>query len=109
MHRGGLRPNAGRKKANHTIEAEAARKAVIEAVVQKLQPLLRAKFDLALGVFREELTDEGDVRVYQETPDGNAIQYLLNQTIGKPAETHQLTGKDGGPIQVQGVEITVRK
>lgn len=109
MPQGGLRPNAGRKKANHTIAAEAARKTVIEAVVAQLMPLLEAKFALALGHLKEGTDALGNTRIYTISPDGNAIQYLLNQAIGKPTENLELSGKDGGPIAVQGVEISVRR
>ena len=83
---GGKREGAGRKigsKASHTLEAEKAREFVVNKVVENLEPLMEAKLDLALGHKKE--TPDG--KVYTTSPDGNAIQYLLNQGIGKPTET----------------------
>ena len=42
-----------------------------------------------------------------EEGDVSAIKELLDRAWGKAPQP--LTGEDGGPIQIQGVEITVRK
>jgi len=42
-----------------------------------------------------------------ERPDNRAIDSMLDRTFDKPATP--ITGKDGGPIQLQGIEINVRK
>lgn len=41
----------GRPKAPHTIQAENARKFVVEQVVSKLGPIMRAKLERALGFY----------------------------------------------------------
>lgn len=46
---GGVRPGAGQKKAPHSIEAEAARKLIVERVTANLTPLLNAQVSLATG------------------------------------------------------------
>jgi hypothetical protein len=86
---GGKRQGAGRKKAAHTIETEAMRAFVVETVQKNLKPLLAAKLDLALGV---KVQDNDGELFYTRAPDGNAIQYLLNQSIGKPKESINHTG-----------------
>lgn len=86
---GGYRPGAGKKvgtKASHTVDAIEMRKKVIATVEKNLAPLMEAKLDLALGHYEEKADADGTVRVYKKAPDGNAIQYLLNQGIGKPKE-----------------------
>jgi hypothetical protein len=93
MQNGGKRPGAGRKKAAHTIETEAMRAFIVNKVRENLEPLLSAKLDLALGVLIDESHGQGEPRVYREAPDGNAIQYLLNQSIGKPTEHVDVTTK----------------
>lgn len=93
---GGARPGAGRKvgsKANHTIEAIAIREKLVETVNKNLEPLLTAKLDLTLGHFVEEVKSDGTTRTYFKSPDNNSIQYLLNQTIGKPKESLDVTSK----------------
>ena len=53
----------------------------------------------------EEVVAEGGThgedywRLSTEEADGNAIQYLLNQAIGKPKETTELSGVGGGPVE----------
>lgn len=42
MAKGGKRKGAGRKKASHTIKAEAARKYLIEQVIKEIEPLVKA-------------------------------------------------------------------
>lgn len=88
---GGYRPGAGKKvgtKASHTVDAIEMRKKVIATVEKNLTPLMEAKLDLALGNYEAFQNDDGEVvRAYKKAPDGNAIQYLLNQGIGKPRET----------------------
>jgi hypothetical protein len=88
--RGGKRQGAGRKKAQHTIETEAMRAFIVSEVNKQLKPLLEAKFDLALGV---RVQDNDGEAFYTRPPDGNAIQYLLNQSIGKPKESVEHSGK----------------
>ena len=84
--------NKVRKKAPHTIAAAKAREFVIKKVNENLEPLLNAKLDLALGHKKLHITPTGEEEVYTESPDGNAIQYLLNQDIGKPKETVEHQG-----------------
>ena len=37
--------------------------------------------------------------IHTTDPDPNSIQYLLNQAIGKPKETTELSGVGGGPVE----------
>ena len=34
-------------------------------------------------------------------PDNKAIDSMLNRALGKPKETHEISGKDGQPIQTE--------
>ena len=72
-NRGGLRPNAGRKKANHTIAAEAYKKYIVEEVVKQKGPLVKALIDKALT---------GDVAALKEVHD---------RALGKVKEAFDLT------------------
>ena len=59
--------------------------------------LIRALFDLARGVWREETKTLANgieiVRIYQEKPDKEVAQYLLNRVLGKPRETVSIQGR----------------
>ena len=79
--------NKCRPKAPHTLEREEMRRTIVERIAERLEPLLDAKFDLALGHYRIGSVKNGTIRIYRVSPDGNAIQYLFNQAIGKPTET----------------------
>ena len=85
---GGARPGAGRKKGTNAIEAEKLREFLIEKVREKANELAAAKMDLALG----HRFQDSEGHVYTKSPDGAAIQYLLNQAIGKPKETVEHQG-----------------
>jgi len=63
---------------------------IVKKVAEHLTPLLEAQLDLALGV---RVQDYDGGKVYNRVPDGNAIQYLLNQSIGKPKESVEHSGK----------------
>lgn len=87
MALGGKREGAGRKKARHTIQAEEARKFVINEIAKDLQPILTAQKDVALGLYYEKIDSGGKIRVYRKEPEARTGEYLLNQIIGKPKET----------------------
>jgi hypothetical protein len=41
--------------------------------------------------------------------DGKTHTWVGDQLFGKAAQALELSGKDGGPIEITGVEISVRK
>lgn len=94
MAKGGKQPGAGRPKGSvskSTALALAMREKLVERVNKEFKPLIDAKLDLALGYYEAFTNDQGDVvRAYRKPPDNMAIQYLLNQAIGKPKETMDL-------------------
>lgn len=38
-------------------------------------------------------------------PDNRALDSLLNRTLGKPKDSMEITGKDGGPVEVAQIVI----
>lgn len=54
-------------------------------------------------------TEDGFCYVMAKAPEFRAAEAMLNRGIGTPAQHLELTGKDGGPMAIQGVEIAVRK
>lgn len=76
---------------------------VDKEVRKRLPELLQCMFDIARGVFIEErrMTEDGEVaRVYQMGPDRLALQFLIENVIGKTPQRLELTGKGGGPMEV---------
>lgn len=81
----------GLVKAPHTLTSEKTRAYVIKTVATRMKPIMMAAYDLAIGHYKERaIQDENGItkttRVYKVSPSNDAIQYLLNQTIGKPKE-----------------------
>lgn len=99
-----------RKKKTTAAEEAAARELMdipeVEAAIKfRLPTLLQRMFDLAEGVIMAETrTDRetGEIvqRVYQVAPDRQALQFLIENVIGKTAQRLELTGKGGGPMTV---------
>lgn len=75
---GGKRPGAGRKKASHTIEAEAAKAFIVRKVSENLEPIIMAQIAKAI---------EGDTQAFKE---------LMDRGWGRPAQP--LTGENGSPL-----------
>lgn len=70
--RGGRREGAGRKKAHHTIQAEAAKKQLIEAYLKNIKPINEALIKKA---------KKGDLAAIKELHDrvyGKAVQPIGN-------------------------------
>ena len=92
--RGGLAKRG--KKQQHTLDAIEMRKRLIARVAEKLDPLIDAHLDLALGYYeavtiKDEKGKEIVVNAYKKPPDATALRYLKDQVIGKPTETLKVT------------------
>lgn len=78
---GGARPGSGRKKKVVLLAGPIERvKADIEALAPLVGPSLR---ELVNGIYREEITKEGTIRVYQAPPNIQAVQEVANRILGK--------------------------
>ena len=87
MARGGIRPGAGRKKAGHTIEAEAARKRIVERVTKNVDSIVDAQLALAKGVshlYRIDESGEGSKKRREHilVTDSEEIREFLNEHDG---------------------------
>lgn len=77
MANGGARPGAGRKVANHTLEAAVLRQKLIEAYSLRAPEINKALIDKAI------------------TGDVPAIKELHDRVHGKAMQAIEMTGKDG--------------
>jgi hypothetical protein len=95
---GGARPGAGRKpKADkHAGVITRAEKRIAD----KLPTLIDKMMELAHGVTVQEVDKEGGLIVYTKAPDRQAAEYLINRIMGKPTERKEVTGPEGGPVEV---------
>ena len=101
MANGGARPGAGRKKKAEKFETAIGK--AERRICDRLPELIDNLFVLAKGVVVQEIDDDGVVDVYSKPPDRQANEYLINRIMGKPTERTELTGEDGGPIEVHNV------
>lgn len=96
--KGGARPGAGRKpqgiKSLTPVVAAEAR------IRDRLPSLIDNLFALADGVTVQEETSQGGTRVYTRPPDRQANEYLINRIMGKPIDRKEVSGPEGGPIQM---------
>lgn len=112
-------------KTKKTIEKEAARAAIRQVILEHAESMLAAQIANAQGlkylVTREKGTgkfvrvgeamakakqgqQEETIEVWEKDPSVQAFTDLMNRAIDKPADHVEVSGKDGGPL-----EIVVRK
>jgi len=88
---GGARAGAGRKKVGDILKLPIERlKADIEMLAPLIGPSLR---ELVQGIYVEEHYGKGLVRVYQQPPNVQAIQEVLNRTMGKVTDKIEHSGE----------------
>lgn len=54
-------------------------------------------------------SENGYVYITTKSPENNAINSMLDRGLGKVTQKLEHGGKDGGPIQIAGVDITIRR
>lgn len=59
------------------------------------------------GDFEED--DDSYYYITAIKPENAAIDSLLDRTIGKPKQTTELVGPNGGPIEISGVKVSVQR
>lgn len=132
---GGRRPGAGRPKGSLSEEhrkRQHMRQLLVDRVYAEFGPLADVLIDAAKGSHVllikseagwQEATDEKQIRLAIETgtavrvvakrPNMKAMAGLLDRGVGKVKEELELTGPDGGPIQIEAVrrleELPVEK
>jgi hypothetical protein len=108
-------------KTRKTLEKEACRDALRQIVLQRMERLLDAQLTNAEGlkylVTRDKKTGKfirvteamakaklGDseeiIEVWEKDPSVPAFTDLMNRALDKPAEHVELSGKDGGPLEI---------
>ena len=90
MPRGGKREGAGRRKAPHTIQAEAFKAFLIQKVIEDQEPIVRALIDKAktgdVPALKEVMERVLGKPVAVLDPDGDTLlpfQLIIKQTDGK--------------------------
>lgn len=99
---GGRRPGAGRPRKSDKFAGAIAK--AEKRIADRLPELVELQFELAQGVWVEEIGPLGQRKVYKRIPDRDAGQYLMNRILGKPIERQEIGGVDGGLIEVAFVD-----
>lgn len=110
-------------ESKRNVKADARRR-LVELVVKKLEPIVQAQMDLAVGLqvlmvkddngVWKRVTDpavieavmnsgkQGDYwKISAIDPDVQAAKYLIDQTIDKATEHQEISGDDGQPLVVR--------
>lgn len=76
------------------------RSTLVKTIEKDWPQIIEAQADLAKGLWIKQHVKDKDgkytlepAKVYQEKPDRDAGQYLINQVIGKPKENMVVAGK----------------
>lgn len=89
---------AGRPRKSEQLAGQIAR--AERRIADRLPELIDKMFELAEGVQVEKQSILFGPVVYKEPPNRQAIEYLINRVMGKPTERKELSGPDGGPVDV---------
>ncbi len=124
MPRGGKRPGAGKPKGYkhpHTLEKLWAREYYRVRMATAFDRIIDAQIESAAGVYqfvyRDEhgkfkVIDDPDelaacismgkaVRLFTRLPSPQAQADVLNRIMDKPTEQVNVTGADGGPLEIR--------
>lgn len=95
---GGPRSGAGRKtKAErHATAIDQAEAKVCDHLPQLVDHMLK----LAYGIKQTRKTPQGKVEVYDVPPNYKALAYLIDRIMGKATERQEISGPDGGNIEI---------
>lgn len=102
--RGGKQPGAGRPKGSvgkSTAMALQMREELVQRVKKEFGPIVDALIEDAKGLYEEKVTKDGTIKIFKNKPNYKASEYLFNQSIGKPKETVEMSGKNGGPMLIK--------
>jgi hypothetical protein len=102
------------KQANSAVLSAAEKRALnelmnipdVETEIRKVLPILLDRMlSLALGVHCLDVkvnkeTGQPEQKVFRLPPDRQALQFLIENVIGKVPQRLEMTGKDGGPVEI---------
>lgn len=129
MPRGGKRPGAGAPKGNQNgmcVDKAKYRQAARDVIGPHMVDVLTAHIANAKGikylVVREKATgkflrvgeiaaaaSEEVIEVWEKDPSIEAAKVLLDRLLDKPSEHIELTGQDGGPLELVTRIASARK
>lgn len=89
-------------KYQKTIEAEAIREYWRARLAEEQEPLFQAMLDKAKGCAIIDKKDDTGERIYDLPPDPQAFKVLVEHSIGKPPDKHEITGPKGGAFVLTG-------
>ena len=99
---------AGRPRKSEQFAGQVAK--AEKKIADNLPKLIENMLTLANGVTVQEIDVEtGGVTIYQKPPDFKANQYLIDRIMGKPTERTEVSGPEGGAIQIGMVESALEK
>lgn len=83
----------GRPKGSESLATKFRRemqKRWVDRIWEEADKFFDAQRDLALGHYKEVLTNEGRVKVYRKSPDARSLQWMFEQIWGKAPQYIEL-------------------
>lgn len=110
---------AGRPKktvSKTTQLQQKMRKMLTERAHKKFSNLIDTQLNLTHNIYIEEVNTikdkKGNIktkrRVYKRPPSSEAIKYLINQTINKPKETHDVNLTNDHRVSIKQLEMAAQ-
>lgn len=88
------------EEAKRRISQRAAIRIADLRITRRLPKFLRKLEELAEGVLVMKSNRKGEPAVYTQPPDRAALEYLVDRAMGRTPQRFELTGEDGGPMEV---------
>jgi hypothetical protein len=95
---GGRRPGAGRKRTR--VELVPVIEEADLQIAGRLPHLIEKLFELAEGVNVQGCSLDGEEKVYTRPPCYKSLSYLVDRVMGRPTQATEVSGPDGGPMEV---------
>ena len=92
----------GRPVSKATIIAQKTREYLAVALERRLKPIVEAQLDAAMGI-ETEAFDRRTGKLYYKDPGPNVVAFktILEQVVGRPKETVEMSGPEGNPVPVE--------
>lgn len=88
------------EEAKRRVTQRGAIRAADLRITRRLPKFLKKLEELAEGVLLVRPNKKGEPVVYTQPPDRAALEYLIDRGMGRTPQRFELTGEDGGPMEI---------
>ena len=70
-------------------------------IIKHLPDFIGKLEELAMGITIQKVDGRtGEINIYTRPPDRQALEFLIEHGLGKVPQRHELTGGEGGPLEI---------